>query len=222
MRILLAEDDEFLQEALKLGLENIGYAVDAVTNGMQAHNALKDIDYDLLLLDLGLPLLDGTEVLTAIRKKGQILPVIIITARDSVEDKITGLDLGANDYITKPFDFRELEARIRALFRKDVWNNRMEIIHGPLAFITNSREVLLNGEPADLTPREVAVLELLLQKVGRLVSKRVLVEQVANWDDEPTDNAIEITIHRLRKKLESSGIHINTVRGFGYVLEEWQ
>jgi two-component system, OmpR family, response regulator len=220
MRILVAEDDEYLQSALKLGLQKAGYAVDAVWSGTEATIALREIGYDLLVLDLGLPGKDGTEVLSTLRREGQVLPVIVITARDSVEDKIAGLDLGANDYITKPFDIRELDARIRAAVRKNVWGNKLEIVHGPIRFLPKSREVLVNGGQSDLTPREVAVLEVLLQKVGRLVNKRTLVEHVANWDEEPSDNAIEIVIHKVRKKLEPFGIRIRTVRGFGYMLDE--
>lgn len=205
-----------------MGLENVGYAVDQVSTGMEAKHALQDISYDLLLLDLGLPGIDGTEILRQIRNSGQCLPVIIITARDTIQDKIKGLDLGANDYLTKPFDFRELEARIRAVLRKNIWNNKLEVIHGPIKFVINTREVFLNDAPADLTPREVAVLELLLQKTGRLINKRQLIEQIANWDEEPSDNAIEIIIHRLRRKLEPAGIKISTIRGFGYMLNEWQ
>lgn len=221
MRILVAEDDEFLSGALKMGLENVGYAVDQVATGSEAKHALQDIAYDLLILDLGLPGTDGTEVLKQLRNHGQSLPVIIITARDTIQDKIKGLDLGANDYLTKPFDFRELEARIRAVLRKNIWNNKLEVIHGPIRFVINTREVFLNDSPADVTPREVAVLELLLQRAGRLINKRQLIEQIANWDEEPSDNAIEIIIHRLRRKLEPTGVKISTIRGFGYMLNEW-
>lgn len=221
MRILVAEDDQLLQGALRLGLENSGYAVDIIDNGVGAASALLDVDYDLLLLDLGLPGMDGTDVLRQVRKNGCNLPIIVITARDTIEDKIEGLDLGANDYITKPFDFRELDARIRAFLRKDTFGNKMEIIHGPIRFVINSREVFVNEVAAELTPREVAVLELLLQKAGRMVRKRQMIEHVANWDEEPSDNAIEIVVHRLRRKLESSGIRISTVRGFGYMLDNW-
>jgi two-component system OmpR family response regulator len=221
MRILVAEDDQLMQGALRLGLENSGYAVDVIDNGTAAASALIDVDYDLLLLDLGLPGLDGTEVLRQVRKSGRSLPIIVITARDTIEDKIEGLDLGANDYITKPFDFRELDARIRAFLRKDTFGNKMEIVHGPIRFVTTSREVFINDVAAELTPREVAVLELLLQKVGRMVRKRQMVEHVGTWDEEPSDNAMEIVVHRLRRKLEACGIKISTVRGFGYMLDEW-
>jgi len=221
MRILVAEDDQLLQGALRLGLENSGYSVDVIDNGVAAASALFDVDYDLLLLDLGLPGMDGTDVLRQVRKSGRSLPIIVITARDTIEDKIEGLDLGANDYITKPFDFRELDARIRASLRKDTFGNKMEILHGPIRFVINSREVFINDVAAELTPREVAVLELLLQKAGRMVRKRQMIEHVSTWDEEPSDNAIEIVVHRLRRKVESSGITISTVRGFGYMLEEW-
>lgn len=220
MRILLAEDDDFLAGGLRLGLGQKGYAVDTVRSGVEAATALREVRYDLLVLDLGLPGRDGIEVLTGLRLEGQTLPVLIITARDSIEDRIHGLDAGANDYVTKPFDFREFEARIRALLRKTAWGNRTEIVHGPIRFLTNSREVLIDGITAELTPREVAILELLLQRAGRLVNKRQLVEQVAGWEEEPSENAIEIVIHRLRRKLEGAGIRIRTVRGFGYMLED--
>ena len=221
MRILVAEDDQLMQGALRLGLENSGYSVDIIDNGNAAASALIDVDYDLLLLDLGLPGMDGTEVLRQVRKSGRSLPIIVITARDTIEDKIEGLDLGANDYITKPFDFRELDARIRAFLRKETFGNKMEIEHGPIRFVTTSREVFVNDVPAELTPREVAVLELLLQKAGRMVRKRQMVEHVGSWDEEPSDNAMEIVVHRLRRKLETSGVKISTVRGFGYMLDEW-
>ncbi|MDP3508908.1 MAG: response regulator [Candidatus Melainabacteria bacterium] len=221
MRILVAEDDQLLQGALRLGLENSGYSVDIIDNGVAAAAALLDVDYDLLLLDLGLPGMDGTEILRQTRKNGRSLPIIVITARDTIEDKIEGLDLGANDYITKPFDFRELDARIRAFLRKETFGNRMEIVHGPIRFVINSREVFINEVAAELTPREVAVLELLLQKAGRMVRKSQMIEHVATWDEEPSDNAIEIVVHRLRRKLELGGIRISTIRGFGYMLDSW-
>lgn len=220
MRLLLAEDDEPLAEALRMGLESKSYAVDTVTSGPAALSALHITAYDAFILDLGLPEMDGSLVLKELRASGNVVPVIIITARDAVADKIAGLDLGANDYLTKPFDFGELEARIRALLRKNVWGNRMEISHGPIKFVTNTRELFINDERAEFTQREVAVLELLLKRAGKLVGKRLLVEHVATWEEAPSENAIEIVIHRLRRKLEVAKVKIRTVHGFGYLLEE--
>jgi two-component system OmpR family response regulator len=220
MRLLLAEDDAPLSEALRMGLESTGYVVDAVKSGTEASSALKLAVYDALILDLGLPEMDGSLVLKELRSAGNTVPVIIITARDAVADKIAGLDLGANDYLTKPFDFGELEARIRALLRKNVWGNRMEIIHGPIRFVTNTRELYINDERAEFTQREVAVLELLLKRAGKLVGKRLLVEHVSTWEEASSENAIEIVIHRLRRKLEAAQVKIRTVHGFGYLLEE--
>jgi len=173
-----------------------------------------------MLLDLGLPGLAGTQVLSELRARGEDLPVIVITARDQVEDKIEGLDLGANDYLVKPFDFRELEARMRAVLRKAHWRNKIEIVFGSLRLNTNKGELLLNDQQMDLTPKESVVLKTLMSRGGRVVSKRQLMEQVSDWADESSENAVEIVVHRLRRKLEAANVTINTVRGFGYILEE--
>jgi two-component system, OmpR family, response regulator len=220
MRILLAEDDEYLLSALSLALKRKDYTVDGVRTGPQAQVALATNVYDLVLLDLGLPGLDGTEVLLELRSKGADTPVIILTARDSLEDRIHGLDLGANDYLVKPFDFRELEARMRAALRKSHWRNQIEIHFGSLCLNTNSGTVTLRNQKMDLTPKEAVVLKALMAKAGRVISKRQLLEQISDWADESTENAVEIVVHRLRKKLEPSHVVISTVRGFGYVLEE--
>ncbi|MBI5174097.1 MAG: response regulator [Candidatus Melainabacteria bacterium] len=222
MRFLLAEDDDYLARALAQGLGSRGYAVDAARSGKEAIQALSDSEYDLLILDLGLPEVDGSQILRLLRERGSTLPVIIITARDAVQDRIAGLDLGANDYLTKPFDFGELEARIRAILRKNVWGNRMEIHCGLLRFVLNTKEVFVGGEVCEFTPRESAVLEMLLSRAGRLVPKKALVEHLASWEEAPSDNAMEIVIHRLRRKLCTAGVEISTVRGFGYLLRESQ
>ncbi len=219
MRVLLAEDDEYLASALNLALSRSRYTVDIARTGHEARAAITTTEYDLMLLDLGLPGVDGTEVLAELRKRDDDLPVIVITARDQVEDRIEGLDLGANDYLVKPFDFRELEARIRAVLRKSHWRNKIEIVFGSLRLNTNRGEIHLNDKPMTLTPKEAVVLKTLMAKGGRVVSKRQILEQVSSWTDESTENAVEITVHRLRKKLESSDVEISTVRGFGYVLE---
>lgn len=220
MRVLLAEDDEYLLSALSLALKHKGYVVDAVRTGMEARSALLTECYDLILLDLGLPCLDGTEVLAELRKQGKEIPVIVITARESVEDRILGLDLGANDYLVKPFDFRELEARIRAALRKSHWRNSVEATFGSLRLNTNSGQMYLDDQQMDLTPKEALVLKMLISKPGQVINKRQLMEQSYDWAEESSENAIEIIVHRLRKKLAAADVSINTVRGFGYVLEQ--
>jgi two-component system OmpR family response regulator len=220
MKVLLAEDDEYLLSGLEMALKHRGYSVEAVRTGPEAQAALSTASFDLLLLDLGLPGLDGTEVLAELRARGEDMPVIVITARDNVEDRIHGLDLGANDYLVKPFDFRELEARMRAVLRKSHWRNKVEIEFGSLRLNTNSGLLSLHDQLMDLTPKEAVVLKTLMARPGRVVSKRQLMDQVSDWVDESSENAVEIVVHRLRRKLESANVVINTVRGFGYVLEE--
>lgn len=221
MKVLLVEDDEYLLSGLILALKRRGYSVDAARSGPEAQAALATESFDLVLLDLGLPGLDGKAVLAELRARGEELPVIVITARDSIEEKIHGLDLGANDYLVKPFDFRELEARMRAVLRKSYWQNKVEIEFGNLHLNTNNGQLSLrNQQPMDLTPKEVLVLKTLMARAGRVVSKRQIMDQMTDWSDESSENAVEIVVHRLRKKLESSNVAINTVRGFGYVLEE--
>lgn len=222
MKVLLAEDDEYLLSALLMALKHHGYSVHAAKSGPEAQAALATLSFDLLLLDLGLPGLDGTEVLSNLRARGEDLPVIIITARDNVEDRIHGLDLGANDYLVKPFDFRELEARMRAAMRKTHWRNQVEIEFGSLCLNTNSGVLSLSGQQIDLTPKEAVVLKTLMARQGRVVTKRQLIEQLSDWIDESSENAVEIIVYRLRKKLESANVLVNTVRGFGYVLEAKQ
>ncbi len=222
MRVLVAEDDEYLLSALILALQHKGYAVEPVKTGLEARAALLANTYDLVLLDLGLGHADGLDVLKDLRKREQEVPVIIITARDRIEDKIHGLDLGASDYLVKPFDFRELEARMRAAIRKTQWRNKVEIRFGGLVLDTNSGQLSLEDQDVELTPKEVAVLKMLMARPGSVVSKRHLIDQLSDWSDATSENAIEIIVHRLRKKLESADIVIQTARGFGYSLEQRQ
>ncbi|MBZ0186437.1 MAG: response regulator [Candidatus Obscuribacterales bacterium] len=219
-RVLLAEDDEYLLSALALALKHKGYIVDTVANGSEVQTAMIAASYDLLLLDLGLPGLDGTEVIRRIRNCGDEIPIIIITARDTVKDKIAGLDLGANDYLVKPFDVGELEARIRAVLRKGHWKNKIEIEFASLKLNTNSGDVYIEDKQISLTPKEAVVLKMLMAAAGQVVVKQALIDKLARWSDEPSENAVEILVHRLRKKLEVGGVGIKTVRGFGYCLEE--
>lgn len=220
MRILLAEDDNYLSEAIASALRHSGYSVDHVAGGAEADDAAKLCNYDLVILDLGLPGMDGLEVLKKIRERGQAVPVLILTARDSLQDRVHGLDVGANDYLTKPFDLPELEARIRALLRKEQWSNQTLVKHGTLEFDTVGRRLSISGDPVDLSAREIAALEIFLQRVGKVVTKAQLAEHLSNWEDEVTNNAIEIIVHRLRKKLENSDLSLRTIRGLGYLVEK--
>ncbi|WP_024901685.1 response regulator [Robbsia andropogonis] len=222
MRILIAEDDSILADGLTRTLRQAGYAVDHFDNGGDVDRALALQAYDLLILDLGLPKLSGQEVLRRLRARqgaNATLPVLILTAADSVEDRVSGLDLGADDYMAKPFALSELEARIRALTRRGAGGGAAIMRHGPLAFDQVGRTATLNGNMIELSAREIGLLEVLLQRVGRLVSKEQLVDHLCEWGDEVSTNAIEVYMHRLRKKIEPGGVRINTVRGIGYCLD---
>ena len=220
MRILIAEDDQVLADGLLRSLRNAGYAVDHVASGSEADAALSAHEFDLVILDLGLPRLHGLEVLKKLRARGSTMPVLILTAADSVEQRVKGLDLGADDYMAKPFSLAELEARVRALTRRGLGSATGVIKHGPLSFDANGRVAYIHDQMVDLSARELSLLEVLLQRAGRLVSKDQLVERLCEWGDEVSNNAIEVYIHRLRKKIEQGPIRIATVRGLGYCLEK--
>jgi two-component system OmpR family response regulator len=220
MRILIAEDDQVLADGLLRTLRGNGYAVDHVASGSEADAALSTQEFDLLILDLGLPRLHGFDVLRKLRARGSATPVLILTAADSVEQRVKGLDLGADDYMAKPFSLQELEARVRALARRGMGVASNVIKHGPLTFDTTGRVAYINEAMVELSARELGLLEVLLQRAGRLVSKDQLVERLCEWGDEVSNNAIEVYIHRLRKKIEQGPIRIATVRGLGYCLEK--
>jgi len=222
VRILIAEDDRVLADGLLRSLRNAGYAVDRVETGTEADAALAAHTFDLLILDLGLPKLHGLEVLRRLRARGSSLPVLILTAADSVEQRVQGLDLGADDYMAKPFSLQELEARVRALTRRGLGTASTLLRHGPLTFDATGRVAYLNDQMVELSARELGLLEVLLQRAGRLVSKEQLVERLCEWGEEVSLNAIEVYIHRLRKKIEKGPIRIATVRGLGYCLEKIQ
>ena len=217
MKILLVEDDNFLSHGLQMALQETGYAVELSKDGAEADLLLAASPYDLVVLDLELPNMDGLEILQRLRKRGTSTPVLILTAREGVKHRVQGLDLGANDYLTKPFELSELEARIRALLRKQHWGNQLEIVHGNLRFDPGGRRVFVDDESVDLSVREITVLELLLRRAGRVVNKDQLLDELASQDYELTYNALEIVMHRLRKKLERSQLTIRTLRGLGYV-----
>lgn len=217
--ILLAEDDQFLSDGLSRTLRHSGYKIDQARTGIDAEAAVLANPYDLVILDLGLPDMDGLEVLEHLRQDGKVLPVLILTARDAPDDRIRGLDLGANDYLCKPFNVGELEARIRALLRKDKWANRKEIKSGSLVFDTAANKFFVENEPLDLSSREYVVLEMLLQRKGRVVFKNELIDHLSNFEKDMTTNALDIVIHRLRKKIDHSGCTILTVKGLGFIIE---
>jgi two-component system OmpR family response regulator len=221
MRILIAEDDAIIADGLSRSLRQGGYAVDWAPNGIDAEAALMTASYDLLILDLGLPRLSGLDVLKHLRARNSQLPVLILTALDGTGDRVKGLDLGADDYMVKPFELAELEARVRALTRRSS-GTTPTIQCGPLIYDQIGRVAQIQGQTLDLSAREIGLLEVLLNRMGRLVSKDQLVDHLCGWGEEVSHNAIEVYVHRLRKKLEAGGVKIATVRGLGYCLERPQ
>jgi len=221
MRILLAEDDSVLADGLTRSLRHSGYAADCVKDGADADLALATQTFDLLILDLGLPKLPGLEVLRRLRARDSRLPVLILTAGDSIEQRVTALDLGADDYMAKPFALSELEARVRALTRRGAGGGPSVIRHGPLSYDQVGRLAYLGEQMLELSARELGLLEVLLLRCGRLVSKEQLVDHLCEWGEEVSNNAIEVYVHRLRKKIETGGVRIATVRGLGYCLEKF-
>ena len=221
LRLLLVEDDGSLAAGLvrALGLE--GYSVEHVESGEQALARLAEARFDLVVLDIGLPGIDGFEVLRRLRLAGHAMPTLVLTARDAVGDRVRGLDLGADDYMTKPFALPELAARVRALIRRGQAGTAPRSAHGPLEFDRAARRAFLHGSPLELAGREWAVLQILLERVEKVVSKETFIESLTSWEEELSSNAIEVYISRLRAKLEPAGIRIRTVRGFGYMLEEY-
>ncbi len=220
MRILVAEDDAILADGVMTSLRGCGFAVDWVRNGVEADSALDSDGFDLLILDLGLPRRSGLEVLRRLRLRESRVPVLILTARDGVEDRVRGLDAGADDYLAKPFNRAELVARGRALTRRGMSGGPTLVRHGALAYDQVGHVARLNDAPIELSAREMSLLEIFLQRAGRLVSKDQLVSHLCEWGEEVSPNAIEVYVHRLRKKLEPGGVRIVTVRGVGYSLEK--
>ncbi len=220
MRILIAEDDAIMADGLTRSLRQAGYVVDRVGNGLEADSAVTRGEFDLLILDLGLPKMGGLEVLRRLRARQSGLPVLILTALDGVNDRVRGLDLGADDYLAKPFALSELEARVRALTRRGTAGVSGVLRHGELSYDQVGRVTEIRGKPLDLSARETGLLEILLQRAGRIVSKEQLVERLCEWGEEVSTNAIEVYVHRLRKKIEAGGVRIVTVRGLGYCLEK--
>jgi len=220
LRILLVEDDRQLAQGLSRALQQADYAVDWIADGAQADSVLKTEAYDLVILDQMLPGMDGLSVLRKLRARGVDTPVLFVTARDEVSARVQGLDLGADDYIGKPFELSELEARIRALLRRSQGRASGRIVYGSVALDTNARRVTIDGDEVILPRRELCLLEILLTRPDKVVSKEVIASQMFSFDDEVSPNTIEIYISRLRKKLAACGITIRTIRGLGYLIEK--
>lgn len=218
MRLLLVEDDFILKDGLERSFAKSGYAVDVMSDGDSANKLLAYQEYDVIVLDLGLPKLDGFEVLKRLRARGSMTPVLILTALEDTQNRVKGLDLGADDYLAKPFELAELEARVRALIRRGVSGGGARISFGDLVLDTSSRQCMFKDVGLPLSQRELALLELLMLKAAKVVSKSKILEHLCSWDEEISENAVEVIVSRLRKKLNAFGVEIRTIRGLGYLL----
>jgi DNA-binding response OmpR family regulator len=218
MQILLVEDDAILADGLVRVLQGQGMLVELTRDGLNADQLLAAGSYAVAVLDIGLPGIDGFEVVRRLRARGASLPVLLLTARDAVEDRVHGLELGADDYLVKPFATAELVARIRALARRNAPAPAVLAI-GALALDLAARRARVGDKPLELSVREWAVLEYLLQHSGRVVSKQQIIDAIQPWGDDLTLNAVEVYVSRLRLKLQDAGVAIRTIRGFGYLLE---
>lgn len=219
MRILLAEDEHTLGTWLCKALEHAGIQVEWVDDGRLADRALQQRDHDALVLDLGLPGMDGTRVLQRLRERDQRLPALILTARDSLAERVGALNAGADDFLAKPFALAELEARLQALVRRARGVEHPRLACGPLVYDGARRHFMLDGEPLALSPREIATLRALIQRSGEPLSKQQIVDRVFSDEEDVHTEAVEVVVYRLRKRLEGSGVRIVTLRGLGYVLE---
>lgn len=220
MRVLLIEDDALLADGIARGLRHAGHVVECAGDGLRADAALCGRDYDALILDLGLPGLDGAEVLQRLRRRGQEVPVLVLSAREMLDERIRLLDLGADDYLVKPVAVAELEARIRALVRRGLGKPDPLLCLGSLQIDSAARRAWIDGAPIDLTAREWSALEFLALRVNHIVSKDLVLQSLYDSEEEITPNAVEKIISRLRSKLEPAGVNIRTVRGMGYYLEQ--
>ncbi|QEE23262.1 response regulator [Rhodanobacter glycinis] len=220
MRLLIAEDDPAIAAGISATLRQSGHAVDHVADGKSADEALRGTPYDLLILDLGLPALDGSEVLERVRKRGSTLPILVITAREGLRERVRVLDLGADDYLVKPFALAEFEARVRALLRRYAAQGAPELTLGRLRMDLPGHRAWVGDTPLELTAREFGLLEALAARPDRVTSRAQLTEALCSWDEELTDNGLDIALYRLRRKLADSGTQVRTIRGLGYLLEE--
>jgi two-component system OmpR family response regulator len=219
VRLLLVEDDPQIGDGLAMALRRSGYRVDLMRDGRDADVALSTQDYDLVILDLGLPGMDGYTLLRRLRESRKDTPVLILSARDELTDRVRGLDLGADDYIVKPFELADLEARVRAVARRSLAASGGDVAVGQLCYRMAQRRFYANEVPLELSRREFGVLELLLLRRGRVVSKAQIQQHLCEWDESLSDAAIELYVHRVRRKLEAVPVEIRTVRGFGYLLQ---
>ncbi len=218
MRLLLIEDDELLGDAVQMGLTQFGYVVDWLKDGGTASNIIKYDTFEVIILDLGLPKLSGINFLQILRKSGNNTPVIILTARESIHEKVHGLDNGADDYLTKPFDLNELNARIRALIRRSHGRTETALHYKNIMLDFAAHAVYLDDELLNLPRREFAVLQKLLEHIGQVISREQLMQSIYGWNEEVDSNALEVHIHNLRKKLNAT--YIRTIRGVGYMIEK--
>lgn len=214
MRILLIEDDELLGDGTKVGLSQYGLIVDWVTTQAAADAALRTDEFDVVLLDIGLPDGSGLDLVKSLRSRGKMVPILLLTARDAPNDKVVGLDSGADDYVVKPFDLDELCARIRALQRRSTGRTTPQVHHGQLQLDPDAHTVALDGEPIHLPPKEFELLHILLENAGKTVPRQRLLSRLYGWGDDMESNPLEVYIHNLRKKLGRS--MIKTIRGVGY------
>jgi len=218
MRVLLVEDDRMIGEAIESALQDAAYAVDWARDGLAALIAIENQSYDIMLLDLGLPKKDGLQVLSSLRTKGNLIPVLIITARDAVEDRIKGLDAGADDYVLKPFEMTELLARMRAVLRRKGGVAGPVMFNGLISLDPTTREAVVGGDTVRLSAREFSLLHTLMIRPGAILSRSDLEDRVYGWNEEVESNAIEFLIHALRKKLGNSSI--KNVRGVGWMVSK--
>ena len=222
MRLLLVEDHERFAEFIRLSIEKEGFTVDAVHNAEDAEAAFSTVSYDAILLDLGLPDADGLDLLKSWRDRGDETPVLIITARDGVDDRVLGLNLGGDDYLVKPFAMEELVARIRALLRRPGGALGTVMTAGNITFDATAREVQVAGSTIPISRREMGVLEHLMRRLGHVVPKDVIEDKIYGFDEEVSSNSVEVHVSRLRKRLSEAGadVTIHTLRGVGYLLSE--
>lgn len=217
MKLLIVEDDLLLQEGLSLALANEGYALDCAATAAEADSLIQSGEYSLVILDLGLPDKDGATLLSQWRRRGISNPVLILTARDSLEDRINGLDSGADDYLVKPFALAELKARARALIRRYQGHSDNLLTDGDITLNLQTQQVLRSAQPVEVTPKEFALLTRLIMRSGQTVHRETLQQDIYSWQDDPGSNTLEVHIHNLRRKLGKD--RIKTVRGVGYRLE---
>jgi two-component system OmpR family response regulator len=217
--MLVAEDDASIARVIAASLREAGHSVDVLDNGLLADRALDAGNVDLLVLDLGLPGMDGARIIERLRSRGETVPILVITARDAVKERIRALDLGADDYLVKPFALGEFDARVRALVRRSLNRGAPVLRLGRLTLDVPGQRASVDDQFVDLTRRELGLLAALMRHPGHIASRQRLIDAICDWDQELTDNGLDIALHRLRRKLQGSGVALRTVRGLGYLLE---